>query len=207
MNTCYIVGGGDFDGFFDKKNKGDLIIAADKGYEHLKKVGLVPDIIVGDFDSSKEPDFKEKIKLKPEKDMTDTYAAVEIGIEKGYKNFVIYGGLGGRVSHTMANISLAHEFKNKGIDIKLKSKKILIFIIKDKLSCKFDKSKENYFVSIFSLSEIAKKVTIKGLKYELEDYDLANSMQLGVSNETISKDYEISLKEGQLLIIYENKNL
>lgn len=206
MNTCYLVGGGDFDGFFDKPDKNDFIIGADKGYQYLKNEGIKPDLIIGDFDSSKEPDFAQKIKLNPHKDMTDTYAGIEIGIKKGYKKFVIYGGLGGRLSHTLANIRIAQEFKNKGVDIILKSKKQRLFLIDYKFFYKFKEDKD-FYVSIFSLKETSFGLSIKNLKYELDNYDLKMENHLGVSNETIGQDFEISVKDGLLLVLFEDKTL
>ena len=90
MKKCYIFAGGEFDGFFDQIKNEDYIIGADKGYTYTKKIGLEADEIIGDFDSSKEPDFKEKTKLKPEKDETDLYAAINIAIKKGYKKIIVY---------------------------------------------------------------------------------------------------------------------
>lgn len=206
MKTCYIVGGGEFDGFFDKVDKSDFVIGADKGYKNLLKVGINPDLIIGDFDSSEEPDFDQKIKLSPEKDITDTYAGIDIGIKKGYKKFIVYGGLGGRLSHTLANIKIAEEFKSKGIDIIFKSKKQRLFLVKDSFKYSFN-SKTNFYVSVFSLRNNSRGVTLKGLKYPLNNFDLAHDNHLGVSNETIGKDFEISVKDGLLLIIFENKNI
>ncbi|WP_244261649.1 thiamine diphosphokinase [Anaerococcus hydrogenalis] len=129
MKKCYIFAGGEFDGFFDQVKEGDYIIGADKGYTYIEKIGLRPHIIIGDFDSAKKPDFENKIVLKPEKDETDLYAAINIGIKKGYKKIIVYGALGGRISHTIANIKILEDFKKKGIDIELKNKNQRLFVI------------------------------------------------------------------------------
>ncbi|MGO3017726.1 MAG: thiamine diphosphokinase [Anaerococcus sp.] len=206
MKTCYLVGGGEFDGFFDKIDESDFVIGVDKGYKNLLKVGIEPDLIIGDFDSSEEPDFGQKIKLNPEKDMTDTYAGIDIGIKNGYEKFIVYGGLGGRLSHTLANIKIAEEFKSKGIDIVFKSKKQRLFLVKDYFFYKFNK-KKNFYVSIFSLRDKSKGVTLEGLKYPLKNFDLNYDNHMGVSNETTGKDFKISLKDGLLLVIFENKDI
>lgn len=206
MNTCYIFGGGDFDGFFDLIDEDDFVIGADKGYDYLKSLEINPNLIIGDFDSSKEPDFKEKIKLNPEKDMTDTYAAIEEGIKKGYKNFIVYGGLGGRLSHSLANIKIAQDFKKRGVDICFKSKYQKVFLVKDSFQQKFTEDKD-YYVSVFSLVDTSYGLSIKGLKYELSDFDLKMEDHLGVSNETVGSDFEIALKDGLLLVVYEDKSL
>ena len=204
MTKAYIIAGGDFDGFYDQINDGDLIIAADKGYEYVEKSNLKADIIIGDFDSTNKPNLDNVIKLNPIKDDTDTKSAMKIAKQKGFKEIVIYGGLGGRESHTISNIRNAFEFKKMGIDVRLKSKEKDIFIIDGKFDYDFN-DQDDFYVSIFSLSDISKGLTIKGLYYELENYDMEISDSLGVSNETCGKDFSISVDDGFLLIIFEKK--
>lgn len=206
MKTCYIIAGGEFDGFFDKLNEEDMVIAADKGYIHAKNAGINPTMIIGDFDSSNQPEGDLVIKLNPIKDYTDTKAALMVAEDWGYKNIVIYGGLGGRDSHTFANISNALEFKKKGINVSLKSKNKSFYVVDDKLTYDF-KDENDFYVSIFALSEIVKGVDIKGLYYELNNYDLTHDNALGVSNETVKRDFKISVASGYLLVIFEDKSI
>ena len=151
MKKCYIFAGGDFDGFFDKIEKDDYVIGADKGYTYIEKIGIKIDTIIGDFDSAQQPDFENKITLKPEKDETDLYAAINFAIKKGYKKIIVYGGLGGRISHTIANIKIMEEFKKKGIDIELKNKNQKLFVIDKNFQEK--KQIENTYISLFALTE------------------------------------------------------
>ena len=206
MKTCYIIAGGEFDGFFDQINEEDMVIAADKGYIHAREAGITPTMIIGDFDSSNQPEGDLVIKLNPIKDYTDTKAALMVAEDWGYKNIVIYGGLGGRDSHTLANISNALEFKKKGINVTLKSKNKSFYIVDDELSYDF-KDENDFYVSIFALSEIVKGVDIKGLYYELNNYDLTYDNALGVSNETVKRDFKISVASGYLLVIFEDKSI
>ena len=124
----------------------------------------------------------------------------------GYKNIVVYGGLGGRESHTFANIRNILEFKKKGINVVLKSKHKSIYIISDELTYDF-KDEDNFYVSIFALSELVKGVDIKGLYYELNNFDLSYDNALGVSNETLNRDFKISVESGYLLVIFEDKSI
>lgn len=206
MKKCYIIAGGDFDGFFDQINEEDMVIAADKGYVHAKEANITPTMIIGDFDSANQPEGDLVIKLNPIKDYTDTKAALMVGQDWGYDEFIIYGGLGGRESHTFANITNALEFKKKGINVVLKSKYKSFYIVDDKLDYKI-KDSEDFYVSIFALSDIVKGVDIKGLYYELNNFDLTNDNALGVSNETCGKDFKIKVKSGYLLVIFEDKSI
>lgn len=203
MKTCYIIGGGSYDGFFDKKGKDDLIIAADKGYRLIENDHIKADYIIGDFDSSIRPELKGVIALNPIKDFTDTVGAIEFARKKGYKKIIIYGGLGGRESHTIANIRSMYHYKKKNIDIKLKAKKKEIFIVDDKFSYSYQN--KDFYVSIFSLSDKT-RLTIKGLFYELEDYPMPIDDALGVSNETKEKDFEIKVEDGAVVVVFEDKD-
>lgn len=205
MKKCYIFAGGDFDGFFDKIGKDDYVIGADKGYTYIEKLGLKMHTIIGDFDSAQQPDFENKITLKPEKDETDLYAAINFAIKKGYKKIIVYGGLGGRISHTIANIKIMEEFKKKGIDIELKNKNQKLFVIDKNFQEK--KQIENTYISLFALTEKIENLNLINLKYELKNFTLKNDMHLGVSNEPIGKEFKIEFDKGMILVIYENKNV
>lgn len=207
MKTCYIIGGGAFDGFFDEIKKDDLVIAADRGYTLAQDHNIKVDYIIGDFDSATKPQSKDVpkiIALNPIKDFTDTVAAIEMAKDLGYKNIVIYGGLGGRESHTISNIRSLYHYKKKGLDIRLKAKGKEIFVIDESLSYKYQG--EDFYVSVFSLEDTS-KVTIKGLYYELDSYPMAIDDALGVSNETFQRDFKISVEDGALVLIFEDKNI
>ncbi|MBO5859629.1 MAG: thiamine diphosphokinase, partial [Clostridia bacterium] len=204
MSVCYIVGAGDCDSLPIIKIKNDLIIAADGGLNHLNEFGIKPDIVIGDFDSfGAVPDGDNVIRLKPEKDVTDLFAAVEAGLEKGCDRFEIYGATGGRLDHTLANIQLAVSLAEKGISHVVRGVGFSFCAIKNsKLS--FPSDKQGY-VSVFAHSDNCFGVTINGLKYELDNASLSNSFALGVSNEFVGKESEISVENGTLIIIYGYK--
>lgn len=116
MGKCVIIGAGACDTRRLRErlavNDGDLCIAADGGMDHLSEIGLTPDIVLGDMDSlenedvirSQRADFCVK-RLPAEKDDTDMLAAIKEGLAAGYRQFELYGALGGRIDHTLANIS------------------------------------------------------------------------------------------------------
>ena len=202
MKTCYIFGAAEctLDGFL-KKN-GDLIIAADGGYATLKKLNIKPDLVVGDFDSlGTVPKDESIIKHPIKKNDTDTLLAVKIGLEKGFKEFVIYGAVGGRLDHTIASLQTAAFIAENGGRAYICDSTHTITVIKNS-SISF-KKKSSGIVSLFALSGIAEGVTIDGLLYTLNDARLTPDFPLGVSNEFIDKESTISVKDGVLTIIFE----
>lgn len=203
MKTCYIIGGGSFDGFFDEIGKNDLVLAADRGYTLAKSENIKVDYIIGDFDSSLRPDDINVIALNPVKDFTDTVAAIEFAKEKGFKEIIIYGGLGGRESHTISNIRTIYHYQKQGINVKLKSRSKEIFVVDDKFTYTY--KNHDFYVSIFSLNDKT-RLTIKGLYYELEDYHMKIDDALGVSNETKNEDFEIEVKDGAVVVVFEDKD-
>ena len=109
MGKCVIVGSGDFYGLDIELNEDDFIIAADGGYNELMKIGVKPDMLIGDFDSMGDgrPQLDNVISLPTKKDVTDMDAATMTGWGRGFREFHIFGGTGGqRFAHTIANIQL-----------------------------------------------------------------------------------------------------
>ena len=197
---CRIVGAGEFERFsFDKS---DFIIAADGGYDHLKKINVKPNILLGDFDSIKSIPGNEqkKIKFDTQKDFTDLYAAIQIGIKSNCKIFHIYGALGKRFDHSLANIQLlAYLSQNKFHAFLHHKKKLITAITNTKIS--FGKNKTGT-ISIFSYTNKSYGVNIINLKYELKDAVLSNTFPLGVSNEFIKKKSFVSVRKGTLIVVF-----
>ena len=198
---CYIIGAGKNYGLDFCKQNGDFIIAADGGLNHLKKNKIIPDLIIGDFDSVLQtPKNITTIKLKVDKDETDTFAAILKGIELGYQKFVIYCGTGDRFDHTLANLQTLVFLADKNKQGFIVGENIIITAIKNN-KIEFPKIKDGY-ISVFSFSNQSENVCIKGLKFELENATLFNSLPKGVSNQFINKTSFISVGNGTLIITY-----
>ncbi|MBQ5390663.1 MAG: thiamine diphosphokinase, partial [Clostridia bacterium] len=94
----------------------DLILAADSGYLTADKLNIVPNIILGDFDSSAIPKTNAEIlKVPAEKDETDTMLACTVAMERGATELLILGGTGGRADHFLSNLFLLESLSDKGI--------------------------------------------------------------------------------------------
>ncbi len=205
MKKCYIFAAGDFDGKIVPKD-GDYIIAADAGYCHLEKLGIKPDLLIGDFDSIENiPEDIPRETFPSKKDFTDTHLAIRKALSIGCEEITVCGAFGGdRLDHTVANLQTAVHFAESSAFITFTDGKNTAFAIKNK-SIIFDDCHEGY-VSVLCFSGIAEKVSIKGLKYELDNETLLSSNPLGVSNEFIGKEALISVENGTLIIIYQNRN-
>ncbi|MEG1869484.1 MAG: thiamine diphosphokinase, partial [Oscillospiraceae bacterium] len=109
MNRCVIFGGGDITDYnyvLTKINCTDYIICADSGYKHTVRLGIKPNLAVGDFDSMEQNLVNncEVMACSPYKDDTDTMIAVKTALQKGYTEIVLFGMLGGRFDHSIANL-------------------------------------------------------------------------------------------------------
>lgn len=185
-------------------SEADYIICADGGYDHAKQCGIVPDILVGDFDSIKEEpkDFFKKVKLPKEKDETDSLYALRFAFSKGAKSIVFYGGIGTRFDHSYANICLLQHSLERGIPMVVTDGLTEVYLTDSNLSLK---QPVGTVVSVFSFSDVCEGVTLKGLKYPLSNYTLDKYNVLGTSNEFIEEQAEFSVSQGNLLIVC-NKN-
>ncbi len=199
---CYIAGAGECDRLLLYPQKEDMVIAVDGGYELLKNQRI--DLVVGDFDSLKfVPEHDKVIQLPPEKDDTDMLFAIKEGLKAGYDTFYIYGGTGGRFSHTIANVQCLAYLEEHGAKGYLFGKEeVTTMLVNGRMT--FDENYQGY-ISIFAYGKEAKEVTLDGLKYPLADAVLSQSMPLGVSNEFTGKEAEITVKDGALLVIYQKQ--
>lgn len=195
---CYIVGAGTDYGLDFKAGKDDFVIAADAGVRALSDAEIKYDLAIGDFDSlDYVPD--DAMRLPKEKDDTDMIAAVKEGFLRGYTQFRIYGGMGGRIDHTIANIqTLAYIVSRGGYGILCGDKRMALV----PAGMVFEKAAGSGYVSVFAYSERAEHVTIKGLKYVVEDITLTNDFPLGVSNEFIGEKAYICCESGMLLVVW-----
>ncbi len=205
MKTCYIISAGDADKIEIIKNDGDYIIACDGGLEHCKRNNILPDLVIGDFDSlGYIPANENTLVLPVEKDDTDTAFAVKYAMEKGFGRLVIFGGTGGkRADHTYANIALLAYASKNGGQAYLDCGDYSITAITN--SCIKFSSEMTGDVSVFSFDEKAVGVYEKGLKYSLYNDMLENSNPMGISNSFKGSDSSVAVREGTLIIYFSGK--
>lgn len=204
---CIVIGAGDLTVGTLHVAEQDLVIAVDGGLSYCSVLGVEPDLILGDFDSVSPDEAKavealeqqipdRVMRLPREKDDTDMLAALKEGLNRGYRDFRIYGGTGGRFDHTLANIQCLLFLKKQDAVGYLVDGTGMILVLMDE-SVEFQEGLEGY-LSLFSLTEESVGVTIQGMKYPLEQAVIRNDFPVGISNEFTGERAVISVEKGQL---------
>lgn len=212
MRTCMIVGAGVCDTrLLEKrmvvKEEADLCIAADGGLDYLTQIGRTPDLVMGDMDSLHTQTLTDSLQIKKlpiEKDDTDMLAAIKEGLEAGYEQFELYGALGGRLDHTLANIQCLLYLLNRGARGTIVGDDVTLMLIKDTKICfTADFSERGRRISVFAFGGDAYGVSERGLKYLLDDVTVRQEFPVGVSNEFIGEAAEVEVQRGMLLLCVE----
>ena len=203
MAACVIFCAGGFDGLAAPLGEKDCILAADGGYEYVRSLGLIPDGVLGDFDSlGYIPEGATRFPV--EKDDTDAMLAVRHGLKLGFRRFLLYGSLDGRrLDHTVANFQTLQFLADRGAKGYLIGKDSIATVVKDG-SLSFRSGAEGV-LSVFCMGADAKGVTIQGLKYPLENATLTAGFPLGVSNHFTGGPAQVTVKKGSLLMLFDRK--
>ncbi len=212
MGKCILIGAGDLTMGELTVAEDDYVIAVDGGLSYCAILNVEPDLIIGDFDSVSAQEklaveqlqqtVPEKICRLPEcKDDTDMLAAIKRGIELGYKDFRIYAATGGRFDHTLANIQCLLYLKNHGAVGYLVDGTGMILVVQNE-AVHFRKELEGT-LSLFALTKEAKGVTIRGMKYQMQNGIITNDFPIGISNEFQGKEAEVSVEDGELVCMIQ----
>lgn len=203
MRRCVIVGGAeirDYPTIRQYLRSDDFFLFCDSGLRHVEGLNAVPDLIVGDFDSHANPNLPvETIVLPCEKDDTDTVFAVKTAVQRGFCDFLLLGVIGGRLDHTLANVSallwLHHQGKS-AVAVDNFSEMEIVSENAVQIPAHFP------FFSLLNISGTAEGVTIKNAKYPLDNAAIQCDYQYGVSNEVLpGKTAEVTVAKGELLLI------
>ena len=203
MERCVLIAGGEISDYERVKSAlcpGDFYIFCDGGLSHLNYLGVSPHLITGDFDSHEKPDTEvETIVLPREKDDTDSVYAAKEGVKRGFEDFLLLGMTGGRMDHTLGNLSMLLWLHKQGKKALLLDDHSQMMIV-SKEGVEIDDSCE-YF-SLLTISGPAKGVNISGAKYPLSDATILCDYQYGISNEVLpGQKAMVSVREGYLLLI------
>lgn len=204
MNSCLIFGAAALAQLVTPIESGDLLIAADGGLRHFDALGCTPDVIIGDFDSLGYVPQDAQV-FPVEKDDTDLMLAVRHGLSHGFQQFYLYGAFdGSRLDHTIANFQTLAFLRSQGAHGWLIGKQYLATVIQNE-RVTFPASCEG-ILSVFCMGSDATGISLRGLKYGLEDGTLSSTYPLGVSNHFTGKQAEVTVKNGMLLLLWDVTN-
>lgn len=206
MRTCALVGASDFNSehFKTMDNEGvfDYVIAVDGGFASLEGIERKPDMAVGDFDSlGYVPKGLRVVKFPEHKDKSDMELALERAKKSKFEAVIIYGALGRRLDHTIANLQIFSKFSEQGLDITVIDEANALFFLTGPNAFEAP-AKDQGTVSVFSMRDESKGVFERGMEWDLDDVVLSNQESLGLSNELKGEAVLIGVEEGTLLIFY-----
>lgn len=190
-----------------KKYPDIFIICADGGVKHAKNLNIIPNIIVGDFDSSENIEScAEIIKLNPQKNDTDTQHCLQIVIERGFKEIILVCATGGRIDHMLSNIFLCEQAYYMGACLYIvDAQNVVMFHGGGKME--FLKSELKKYFSLLPLDFMLYGVTMKGFMYPLENAVLSRKNIISISNEPIKDNISVEIQQGKALLIFSEDKI
>ena len=188
-----------------RPSPGDLILAADSGFRTARLFGVVPDILLGDFDSLGSlpplPPSAELVRVPAEKDDTDTQLAVSVALSRGADFVMIIGGLGGRPDHSFANLAVLEDLARRGIPALLDSGRTRARFLSSG-SVALSRETRFRYLSLLPADRTVRGVTLEGVKYPLSSAVLhRRSAGFSISNEITSPLATVSVSSGSLWIL------
>ena len=184
-DRCVVLGAApirDYDRIAALLTRRDYLICADGGLAHAQRLGLEPDLVVGDFDSySGERSYHcETVQVPSEKDESDTLLAVRLAADRGYRRILLLGGTGGRMDHTVSNLQTLVYGLELGLEVSLADEDNLAFVLRNE--CRQVEARSGWMLSVFCYGDRAEGVNLSGVKYPVKDGTLTNTFPLGLSN-------------------------
>lgn len=205
---CVIVGSAPLGGDSIRRllRQDDFVIFCDGGLAHTGELDRSPDLIVGDFDSYRNPGLDaETIVLPRAKDDTDTVFAVKEALRRGFGEFLLVGVTGGRIDHTLANLSILLMLDTLGKPAKIVDSYSEIEVVSR--SPAYIDGSFPYF-SLLNISGVARDITVENAKFPLSGAEINCDYQYGVSNEVLpGLVAKVTVGEGRLLLVKVRRDM
>lgn len=180
-----------------------LVIAADGGSNHCFYHNIVPDIIIGDLDSARVPEgYNGEVILDPDQETNDLEKALYLCLLRNVNSVDILGATGNRTDHTLKNLSVLMRFYRKFSSIRILDESGYMVLVDQSFT--FDVSVGTQ-VSLVPMNGRVDGITTHGLKWSLNGEALENGVRDGTSNEAVSTRVSISVKNGFLLVIVNDR--
>ncbi len=182
-----------------------LVLAADGGVAEAERLGFHVDLLVGDLDSADATAVARveasggSVQRHPrDKDASDLELAMEAAIDAGVHRIVVVGGDGGRLDHLLGNAFLLGSVRWAGVEIDAVFGDATLHVIRD------DRTVDGVpgeLISLYAVGGPARGVTTEGLRWSLQDAELAPGSSLGLSNEFVGPTAHVRLADGVILAI------
>jgi thiamine pyrophosphokinase len=180
----------------------DFVMAVDAGFAHLESIGRVPDMALGDFDSlGYVPKCKKVARHPVKKDKSDLELAFDRAMNRKYEAIVVYGALGGRLDHTVANLQLFARYAERGVDVTAIGLDCAVRLVVGPDVYELPLRDEGT-VSVFAMTPEAHGVIERGMEYSIDDETISNRTTRGLSNELIGEPAAVAVEEGTLLVFH-----
>lgn len=183
----------------------EFVICVDGGARHLRIMGILPNVIIGDLDSMGQDDIAyfhgkdiEFYKFPVRKDYTDSDLAIRYALERGCTEIVLLGCIGSRMDHTLGNITLLLPLLEQGVKARMIDENNEIFVINNYGEVE---GQPGGFVSLIPLSASVEGITLSGFEYPLDNATIKMGSTLGISNKLKGRHGYINIKRGNLLVI------
>ena len=208
IRAVLFVNGDSTPGFSVRIKSSDWLVAVDGGLHHILALNRLPDLLIGDLDSVDPQQLAvceaanvETLHFPPVKDKTDLELALDVSIERGFKQITIAYAQGSRADHSLANIAVLARPDLQIADVRLDDGRTEIVLLKG--SCRLDlNTQPDDLVSLIPWGVPAQGITTHNLQYPLNNETIFPWQSRGVSNVATAKRVTIGLTDGALLIVH-----
>jgi thiamine pyrophosphokinase len=204
MSKFVILMAGDVTPTLRLKNQiaGARVIAADSGMKHAAILGLIPELWVGDFDSTPTSlrdqwSHIEQERFPIAKDKTDGELAVDAALTRGATEIILVGAFGGQFDHALAHATMLHLIDARGVKCCASSGNEEAWPLIKSIS--LWQIPHDTRVSIIGLSDL-KGLSVIGVKWPLNRRDVRLGSTLTLSNES-KGDVSITLEQGRAMVM------
>ncbi len=187
----------------------DYLVAVDGGLRHVLALGLTPHLLIGDLDSASPEDVAGMTarhvpvqRFPPEKDETDIELALQFVLDNGYQHVILMAALGGRMDHTLGNLSLLTNPAFRDVDVRLDDGRIEAFVIWQFAEVQ---GKVDDLISLLPVEAEASGVTTEGLAYPLRGETLWRHQGRGISNIMLCETAKITVADGALFCVHSRQ--
>ncbi len=205
-----VVANGRMDGkqsrWLDAQRPDGLVICADGGVDNALKLGLVPHVVLGDFDSAPGEALRraealgaQMVRFPAHKDETDAELALRYAVSHGATDILFLGALGGRIDHALANLFLLAAPEWVGVRVRIADGGTTVELCRDRCEIR---GQAGDIVSLLPLTSDVAEVVTEGLEYPLRGETLRFGPARGVSNVMLSEVAHVSISGGLLIVIH-----